>query len=924
MKKNSFAFAFILFLFALFVTNANAEKYLNDLGLTREQYVNFLQMDVDRKNNKQETWYIGHGYRDLGYWSGDLCAQGYPVVKYLCKDDGSVNQEHTDYNCGGFVTRTLRDALHYYKNNGTINQSKHDTGIKFLEKMTHQGTSASDWIKMAIVYFQQQPKGAQTIHLNTTFGGLGEFYNGEPLYIVRGTQYDLSNIKGFLCKKNDTGGCVKDMLKSGLKKGDFIVFIPKMRSSVCDSHIGIYWGEDNATSDTDTSFLSSLTEKGVIFSFTIPKYHFGLEADCTYYVMPIKWKDDTPINPKLTIKKEDEKGNAISNAKFHFELLDESGNSLGKSCDTGGGSSTCSIDDLIPGTYFIEETIPSSSQSEYIRLQGCIGCKNNKVENGEEDFKFRVKVEIKSSDIIKNITIRNMHKTPENPKLNIKKTDETGEAISGSKFHFELLDEFGNSLGKSCETGGGDPDCDILDISPGKYIIEETMPRTSQYNQLASCDGCSDNKVESIDDDPDFLKFRVKIRIAASDVKKDITIKNRKNELSCTEKVEECGSGNKACLLEVWKEFKKKRILDFDDPHCDDEVDCKVDATIDCSLNVSYSDGVTDDDWSCATVQSLDADKYYFCGVKFNLKASQSYKDQTDRIDKGVESGELYFNVTDGILIVGNASLTTTCYSSEDLDAPISSIKGTKIYDYIKVSLNGERLKGISSDPVEEKSEDGGIHKVVIEYKDIKFKYETEKIVKKITGQPCDDASENGCVGIGYGMLSKFGSNGTLDAEFKVDYDAINHRGTLSKSCRYKSTPKLITKKEDGDWRQNIEFRTISKAKPFTTKDGGTRDTKSNWCDKVADNCAFDNDVVKTYITDANDSYNSRSDEPEYTIILTPSDIKRIRDDIKSSPDLKYDDGSTLKYDDVTDTWYSEYLNELENDGILKRKQQEG
>ena len=816
MKKLGFVFVFVLFLFMGFRIDIKAvgrnldEHYLNDIfktskdtaGLSRTEYVKFIKDHL--------SWYTGHEYED-GTSAEPACymAQGYTWGSSL----STIGRDNTHgtYNCGGFVTRTFRDALKFLKNR---------TGsIRLLDNtpMVGHGTAASDWISQAAAYYH--PNGPDRVRTNGGFGLVGRYLEGLPgkpgLY--------LRNADGYKCDDSDLTGCINKVLESGIKQGDLILFVPELLNVgyiICDTHIGIYWGEDG-----ENKFLHSTGDTGTGITPITSKYELG----CDYSLVVLRWNDDEP--------------------EKHY-------------CEEFGGK-------------FYDDRGNVVSKSEYERA--CI--------------------------------------IPSTYKLTIKKVDEAGEPIFTSAFRFELLDESGNSLGKGCDTGGGSNTCYLSDISPGNYILEESINNT-KYNELVGCDGdACDGKIEGT--------FRVKIKIENKDGL--VIIKNRKNELSCGEKVEECGIGNKACLLEVWKEEKQNgnnfnKILDFFHPECrEDRTTCTETKYSDCLLNVSYSDGVTDRDWSCATVQSLDADKYYFCGVKFNLKASQSYKDQTDRIDKGVESGELYFNVTDGILIVGNASLTTTCYSSEDLDAPISSIKGTKIYDYIKVSLNGERLKGISSDPVEEKSEDGGIHKVVIEYKDIKFKYETEKIVKKITGQPCDDASENGCVGIGYGMLSKFGSNGTLDAEFKVDYDAINHRGTLSKSCRYKSTPKLITKKEDGDWRQNIEFRTISKAKPFTTKDGGTRDTKSNWCDKVADNCAFDNNVVKTYITDANDSYNSRSAEPEYTIILTPSDIMRIRDDMKNNPDLKYDDGSTLKYDDITDTWYSEYLNELENDGILKR-----
>ena len=72
-------------------------------------------------------------------------------------------------------------------------------------------------------------------------------------------------------------------------------------------------------------------------------------------------------------------------------------------------------------------------------------------------------------------------------------------------------------------------------------------------------------------------------------------------------------------------------------------------------------------------------------------------------------------------------------------------------------------------------------------------------------------------------------------------------------------------------------FRIIDRTNPFPGASGNNNRKKgANWAGDNGNNlCGFD--IVKSYITDANDSYNSKNLKPKYSIVLKPSDISAIR-----------------------------------------------
>lgn len=117
------------------------------------------------------------------------------------------------------------------------------------------------------------------------------------------------------------------------------------------------------------------------------------------------------------------------------------------------------------------------------------------------------------------------------------------------------------------------------------------------------------------------------------------------------------------------------------------------------------------------------------------------------------------------------------------------------------------------------------------------------------------------------------GNLGTLKATYTKDSCtekvSFNTKVTgANNSCSNNVTVENIDIKED------LVFRPISLSNPFPGSNGKGRSMGSPWTD----------DLKKTYITDRSNVY---SKKPLYSITLTPSTIKQIRDYNK---DTSYDD----------------------------------
>ena len=165
----------------------------------------------------------------------------------------------------------------------------------------------------------------------------------------------------------------------------------------------------------------------------------------------------------------------------------------------------------------------------------------------------------------------------------------------------------------------------------------------------------------------------------------------------------------------------------------------------------------------------------------------------------------------------------------------------------------------------------------------------------------------NGALDIQYSNLGHMKNNKTAvdDILKSIDSDYGNWQ------CQFTVNSKLIPEEPDNPNNPNnpgggsngfggidLVYRTIDLVNPFPDIDGGMRNTGSNWC--ALDDCSYNNSVVQSYINnnrDVND-YELYSQEPMYTIILTPKIIKEIRrfNEANTSTDANNTEGSYGSY----------------------------
>lgn len=133
------------------------------------------------------------------------------------------------------------------------------------------------------------------------------------------------------------------------------------------------------------------------------------------------------------------------------------------------------------------------------------------------------------------------------------------------------------------------------------------------------------------------------------------------------------------------------------------------------------------------------------------------------------------------------------------------------------------------------------------------------------------------------GIISKFNANsGGVPFNIKFitkldgDYEVIMAEGKTVEGndlCQYETKSEIIV----GN-KLNLEFRVIDTTNPFN------RNTMSNW--SYGTDNSKDNDIVKNYILNATNSYGIKkgagNQTPKYTITLTQTEIKNIREYNKS------------------------------------------
>lgn len=516
--------------------------------------------------------------------------------------------------------------------------------------------------------------------------------------------------------------------------------------------------------------------------------------------------------------------------------------------------------------------------------------------------------------------------------------EETDKLITSSSATFELYSGAncqGTPIRKNISTSGGIKL--IEDLDEGTYSLKEVgVPRdyTLDYYGNDSC--VAKSIVVTADSNVNPVEVKIYNTPTCNADLDDIKNDAKENRRFVT----------KSELNDLYNKYfqkgkKYRNLLDFSNLNpsspsfsakCNSTPTCKnVFGPEFCLTAKYYTSGFSSSNLSCYTSTIDVGSNTGYCVIEnFGITPTSAYKNSKV---SSVKSGQLYFNMKstkvgdidiNGAIVEGN--LKKVCYFVNPVDA--ESIIDKKISEYI---INGPKLvNSILSEIHDFDLVDTNGEKIVNELRLNKsnagyvFDLDFYGIIKPVyaeylTGVPSNSYCSQ-CRFLGYGILSKFSSDGDMEYSFQTTLkygDKASDKKDFSGICKYNSKSELIIND-----KIQAEFRAITKSNPFLDKNGNARDTKTNWCNGT--DCSSDNDVVKQYITDTNDSYNTKGDDPIYTITLTPSDIKNIRNDIKSGisisgthVNLTYDGLETLKCNDDTHVCASEYLNILVGRGIV-------
>lgn len=309
--------------------------------------------------------------------------------------------------------------------------------------------------------------------------------------------------------------------------------------------------------------------------------------------------------------------------------------------------------------------------------------------------------------------------------------------------------------------------------------------------------------------------------------------------------------------IELYKNFLSKgkkynQLLNLDNQSgttaCRN-VECNISTCSSCLSNsIGNADNFNSRNLSCYN-EIIDG-KY--CYNSFNLSNNLSSNDFI--INQG---GVLFKNK----LLTG--TLVTKCYgdyANNNLNNYKNYITGLSVKEQ-NLSLNGDSVY---------KSNKDSIFTTTVR---VKYKF-PDVYVSTLDGKIFSDACAN-CTFLGNGIITKFIEENNPSFNFSLHVNKSKfglNNDTFTGSCNYKTNQELLNSE-----KINLAFRLIDVSHPFPGKSGkDKRKVGLNWCD--GDNCSQKNNLlIKTYIKDANNSYNKNKAPAKYTIRLDSQDIRTIR-----------------------------------------------
>ena len=425
-------------------------------------------------------------------------------------------------------------------------------------------------------------------------------------------------------------------------------------------------------------------------------------------------------------------------------------------------------------------------------------------------------------------------------------------------------------------------------------------------------------------------------------VKKSVTISANSTkeetifyEPTCTTRLNSSDKSIKS-LLELYQDFKFNGLLDYNNPKCS-KIECpppgEENPVSSCLAGSINTPTFTEYNMACfnESLQNLRGEYVGFCINTFNLTnnlgTSNFYNKSGQFIIRKTMDNKIQFYSGENNLVevanpyVASANVGKICYAlngNPPAEAQISR-PSIKVYfgnNNISDAIEVEELS-------EEKSTTSNVNYTangfVRYYYNDHYDFNLNTVyLKKITGKVV--AEKRGTLS-DVGVIIPFNTTSGV-IPFKLKY---GDKEFSSNDCTYSSNPEIIKyppDKENGEI--DLEFRIVNSEKPFLNEKGEIRQTNSNWCDYNAseeEQCNADNSIVIENIINAPDSYGRNSTGPLYRIILTSSDIQKIKEYNQENPYDNYEVYCTLS-GECSNAFVmdlkNKVLNKYENERVVK------
>lgn len=636
-----------------------------------------------------------------------------------------------------------------------------------------------------------------------------------------------------------------------------------------------------------------------------------------YNVNTINTNIPEPQINKLTIKKVNESGTALSGVNFNFSVLNKGGQK------TTNNSGQITFNDV--GTYTLTEIVPSGYDGTLTTCSPASVCTISSKTKDSVVFK----INFTGGDVTVTITNKKIQKGT----LQITKVKTSGVTITGKSTKFRLYS------GSSCNESNNLNDFYIggtgkttLTLDAGNYSIKEISP-PSGYAIEKDADG--NNKC---------YNFTIK----AGEASLPLSIKNPQ---TCESEFEALSDPNDPVeRIALYKKYGFTNLLNFylSEPTdasiaCSNNTYCDNSVELGC-LSAKTSDERFDEgDVSCFTYKYEVNNVPVFCretlSLGNNLSGTDAYR-FTSSYDfsknKFITPGQMIFSREESKKNIAQGLVTVTCYAY-DINQNFQYSANTSFTNFVRsISFNGKKLNG------EEVQDSSTTQKIYSSYlktnytkisKTFKMNYYLNSVyAKNGTGKVQTSYCLN-CKFLGYGVVSKLtDKKGTVyGIPFSITLKSVNgKKGTQNaedKACAYKvSGDKFVEPLK-------LQFRIIDTSNPFPSKDGDGRQVGDNWCSKnfdlnyngavqyydkwmimnnkcitvatcdlskngkiddidielinealgnsrintVGKNCDSNNIYASYIMEKTNNSYNKNKTGAKYKITLTPSDIKLIR-----------------------------------------------